>query len=162
MGQPLAGGLAGANAAATGFVSLKALSLSGYEVVGVVTALVAGLGACLAAHRLVLRTRVVRAFSLSAVSAGDFLLAAVPTTAEGAEGGGLLFATLFGAVYGTANGWVLKVLLHLLPSWPSDLTASAEGRFAAGGAEQSCGAWRTTLQSSGEDSAQGATGTARA
>ena len=104
---PVAGTLAGANAAAAGFVAFKALSLASQEALGAGLAVVAGLGAFLAAHWLVLRGRISRAFPVAAASAGSFLLAAVLTTAVattlGAEGGGALFAALFGALYGAAT-----------------------------------------------------------
>lgn len=104
---PVAGALAGASAAAAGFVALKALSLAGNEAAGVVAAVVFGLGAFLAAHWLVLRSRVSRAPWLAAASAGSFLLAAVATTGvasvAGVEGGGALFAALFGALHGAVT-----------------------------------------------------------
>lgn len=104
---PVAGALAGANAAAAGFVALKALSLAGYEAAGVAAALVFGLGAFVVAHWLVLRRRMLRALRVAVASAGGFLLAAVVTTAVGAlagfEGGGALFAALFGALYGAVT-----------------------------------------------------------
>ena len=71
------------------------------------TAVVVGLGAFLAAYWLVVRCRILRAFSVAVASAGGFLLAAVVTTAAGAaagvEGGGALFAGLFGALYGAVT-----------------------------------------------------------
>ena len=104
---PAAGALAGANAAAAGFVAFKALSPAGQEALGAALAVVAGLGAFLAAHWLVLRGRIPGAFRVAAASAGGFLLAAVLTTGVaavlGAEGGGAVFAALFGALYGTAT-----------------------------------------------------------
>ena len=104
---PVAGALAGANAAAAGFVALKALSLAGQEALGAGAAVVAGLGGFLAAHWLVLRPRMAESGKLALATAGSFLLAAVLTTAAGAtlgfEGGGALFALAFGALYGTGT-----------------------------------------------------------
>ena len=111
---PVAGALAGANAAAAGFVAFKALSLAGYEAAGAVAAILCGLAAFLAAHWLVLRLHVSRAGWLAASSAGGFLLAAVVTTAAasvaGVEGGGALFAALFGALYGAVTVMALERL----------------------------------------------------
>ena len=111
---PVAGALAGASAAAAGFVALRALSLAGYEAAGVAAALFCGLGAFLAAHWLVLRLRASRARWLAVSSAGGFLLAAVVTTAAasvaGVEGGGALFAALFGALYGAVTVVALERL----------------------------------------------------
>ena len=104
---PAANALAGANAAAAGFVVARALTLAGYEALGAGAAGVAGLGAFLAAFWLVLRRHVPAAPWLAVASAGGFVLAAIVTVMVGAavgfEGESPLFGALFGAVYGSVT-----------------------------------------------------------
>ena len=97
----LAAGAAGAVAA---FVVLRALTLAGNEVAGVVAAVALGFAAFVRAQWWVLRRRVPRAAWLAVMSAGGFLAAAALTaavgTAFGGEGGNALFGALLGAGYG--------------------------------------------------------------
>ena len=112
---PVAGALAGANAAAAGFVAFKALSLAGQEALGVAAAFVVGPGAFLAAHWLVLRLRAQVAGRLAIASLGGFLIAAVVTTAVAAASGFEGASPLFGALFGAAYGVVTVVALGRLP-----------------------------------------------
>ena len=108
----------GAAAAATGFAADEALGLAGFSEPPVAPVAL-GLAAFGFAHWLVLRRRAPRAGLLTAASAGGFLLAAVVTTGvavvTGVEGGGPVFAALFGGAYGAVTGLALGRALRAAP-----------------------------------------------
>ena len=100
---PVALALAGAAAAAAGFAADAALPPGAPPPVP----LAFGAAAFVLVHWFLLRAQVPRAGWLAAGTAGGFLVAAAATAGVAAvvgfEGGGVLFAALFGALYGAVT-----------------------------------------------------------
>ena len=108
---PAAGAAGGAAGAAAGFAALAGLTLLGAETLGAAAVLVFGVAAFVRAYSLVLGRGVPRAGWLATACAGGFIAAALVTMAVGwvfgFDGGGPVFAALFGGLYGAATLWAL-------------------------------------------------------